>query len=106
MSDALIVFVTVPSRQDGERIAEPLVAERLAACVNIIGPIRSIYRWQGEICRDDEHLLLIKSTRARYAALEARVKALHSYDVPEVVAVPVELGSAAYVDWIRSATGP
>ena len=74
MSDELIVFVTVPSREDGERIAETLVGEQLAACVNVVGPIRSIYRWQGEICRDDEHLLLIKTTRARYAALEARVR--------------------------------
>jgi periplasmic divalent cation tolerance protein len=105
MSEALIVFVTVPSRADGERIAEALVGERLAACANLVGPIRSIYRWQGEICRDDEHLMLIKTTRERYAALEARVKALHSYEVPEVVAVPVELGSAAYLNWIKSVTG-
>jgi periplasmic divalent cation tolerance protein len=104
MSGALIVFVTVPSREDGERIAEPLVGEQLAACVNIVGPIRSIYRWQGEICRDDEHLLLIKTTRARYAALEARVKQLHSYDVPEVVALPIEMGSAAYLEWVRAMT--
>ena len=104
MSDELIVFVTVPSREDGERIAEPLVGEQLAACVNILGPIRSIYRWQGEICRDDEHLLLIKTTRARYAALESRVKELHSYDVPEVVAVPIEMGSAAYLEWVRNTT--
>ena len=105
MTDALIVFVSVPSRADGERIAEALVGEQLAACVNVIGPIRSIYRWQGEICRDDEHLLLIKTTRARYAALEARVKALHSYDLPEVVALPIEMGSAAYLDWIKGVTG-
>jgi periplasmic divalent cation tolerance protein len=101
MSQELIVLVTVPSRDDGERIAEALVGERLAACVNIVGPIRSIYRWQGEISRDDESLLLIKTTRARYAALEARVKALHSYDVPEVVALPIEMGSAAYLEWLR-----
>jgi periplasmic divalent cation tolerance protein len=101
MSDELIVFVTVPSRDDGERIAEAVVGEHLAACVNIIGPIRSIYRWQGEIARDDEHLLLIKTTRVRYPALEARVRALHRYEVPEVVAVPIEMGSAAYLDWLR-----
>jgi periplasmic divalent cation tolerance protein len=104
MSDALIVFVTVPTRADGERIAEALVAERLAACVNVLGPVRSIYRWQGEVCRDDEHLLMIKSTRARYAALEARVKALHTYDVPEVIALPIEMGSPEYVGWIESMT--
>ena len=106
MSEELIVLVTVPSRDDGEHIAEALVGEQqLAACVNIVGPIRSIYRWQGEICRDDEHLLLIKTTRTRYAALEARVKTLHSYDVPEVVALPIEMGSAAYLEWLRAMTG-
>jgi periplasmic divalent cation tolerance protein len=105
MTDALIVLVTVPSRDDGERIADALVGEQLAACVNVVGPIRSIYRWQGKIQRDDEHLLLIKTTRARYAALEARVQALHSYDVPEIVAVPIERGSAAYLAWITDVTG-
>jgi periplasmic divalent cation tolerance protein len=104
MSEALIVFVTVAARADGERIAEALVGEQLAACVNVVGPVRSIYRWQGEICRDDEHLLVIKTTRARYAALEARVKALHSYEVPEVVALPIEMGSAEYVRWIECVT--
>jgi len=103
MSDELIVLVTVPGRADGERIAEAVVGEQLAACVNILGPIRSIYRWQGEICRDDEHLLLIKSTRARYTDLETRIKALHSYDVPEVIALPIERGSAEYLNWLREA---
>jgi periplasmic divalent cation tolerance protein len=105
MTGALIVFVTVPSRADGERIADALVGEQLAACVNVVGPIRSIYRWQGEVQREDEHLLLIKTTRARYAALEARVQALHPYDVPEIVAVPIERGSAAYLAWITDVTG-
>jgi periplasmic divalent cation tolerance protein len=105
MTDALIVFVTVPSRAEGERLADALVGEQLAACVNIVGPIRSIYRWQGEICRDDEHLLLIKTTRPRYAALEARVQALHPYEVPEIIAVPIEAGSAAYLAWIQAMTG-
>ena len=104
MTGELIVFVTVPSRADGERIADALVGEQLAACVNLVGPIRSIYRWQGEICRDDEHLLLIKTTQERFAALEARVKALHTYDLPEVVAVPIAAGSDAYLAWIRSVT--
>ena len=100
MTDALVVLVTVPSRADGERIAEALVGETLAACVNILGPIRSIYRWQGEIARDDEHLLLIKTTRASYAALEARVLELHTYDTPEVIALPVEEGAKGYLEWI------
>ena len=100
MTEALVVLVTVPSREDGERIADALVGESLAACVNVIGPIRSVYRWQGEICRDDEHLLMIKTTRPRYAALEARVLALHTYETPEVIALPVAQGAAAYVAWL------
>lgn len=101
MSEELIVLVTVASREDGERVAEALVGEHLAACVNIVGPIRSIYRWQGEVCRDDEFLLLIKTTQAGFARLESRVKELHTYDVPEVVALPIAAGSAAYLDWLR-----
>lgn len=101
MSAELVVLVTVPSREEGERIADAVVGEGLAACVNVVGPIRSIYRWQGELCRDDEHLLLMKTTRDRYLELEARVKSLHSYDVPEVIALPIERGSAAYLDWLR-----
>jgi periplasmic divalent cation tolerance protein len=106
MTEVRVVLVTVPSRQAGEQIAEALVGEQLAACVNIVGPIGSIYRWQGEICRDDEHLLLIKTTAAGYAALEARVRALHSYDNPEIIALPVEAGAAAYIEWVtKSVTG-
>jgi periplasmic divalent cation tolerance protein len=106
MTDALIVLVTVPSRDNGERIAEALVGESLAACVNILGPIRSIYRWQGEIARDDEHLLLIKTTRPRYAALEARVLTLHTYETPEVIALPVEHGVARYLEWMVQSVSP
>jgi periplasmic divalent cation tolerance protein len=106
MTDARLVLVTVPSREDGERIAEALVGEALAACVNVVGPIRSIYRWQGAVCRDDEHLLLIKTTAAGYAALESRVLELHGYENPEVIALPVEQGAAAYLEWIgKSVTG-
>jgi periplasmic divalent cation tolerance protein len=101
MSEELIVLVTVASREDGERVADALVGEHLAACVNIVGPIRSIYRWQGKVCRDDEFLLLIKTTQAGYATLESRVKELHTYDVPEVIALPIAAGSAAYLEWLR-----
>lgn len=100
MSDVLVVLVTVPSRDDGERLAGALIGESLAACVNIVGPIRSVYRWQGEVTRDDEHLLLIKTTRPGYPALETRVRALHTYENPEVIALPVERGAAAYVEWV------
>jgi periplasmic divalent cation tolerance protein len=104
MTDALVVLVTVSSREEGERIAEALVGESLAACVNVLGPIRSIYHWQGELRRDDEHLLMIKTSRSRYAALEARVLALHGYETPEVIALPVAHGAAAYLEWVIGAT--
>lgn len=102
MTDVRVVLVTVPTRQAGEQLAETLVGEQLAACVNIVGPIRSIYRWQGEICRDDEHLLLIKTTAGAYAALDARIRALHTYDNPEIIALPVDAGAAAYLEWVAS----
>jgi len=102
---ALLVLVTVPSRAAGEAIADALVGEALAACVNLVGPIRSVYRWQGELCRDDEHLLLIKTTPDGYAALEARVRALHSYDNPEVIALPIARGADAYLEWIAASVG-
>ena len=106
MTDGLVVLVTVPSREAGEAMAEALVGERLAACVNLCGPVRSIYRWKEEICRDDEHLMVIKTTRARYAALESRVRALHTYEVAEVIALPIEQGAPAYLAWLRGETGP
>jgi periplasmic divalent cation tolerance protein len=104
MTEALVVLVTVPSRELGEDIAAKLVTERLAACVNVLGPIRSVYRWNDEICRDDEHLLVIKTGRERYLVLEQQVRALHPYSVPEVIALPVEAGSQAYLSWISDET--
>lgn len=104
MAEALIVLVTVPSRELGEDIAANLVTEHLAACVNVLGPVRSVYRWNNEICRDDEHLLVIKTGRERYAALEQRICGLHPYQVPEVIALPVEAGSQAYLSWVFNET--
>jgi periplasmic divalent cation tolerance protein len=101
MTEERVVLVTAGSREEAERLAEALVGERLAACVNIVGPIRSIYRWQGEVCRDDEQLLLIKTTRPCCEALERRVRELHSYDVPEVIVLPIESGSSPYLAWLR-----
>ncbi len=104
MSSPLLVLCTVASHADGERLAEALGGETLAACVNLVGPIHSIYRWQGALSRDDEYLLLIKTTRRRYASLEARLRALHTYDVPEIIALPIERGSAPYLAWLAAAT--
>jgi periplasmic divalent cation tolerance protein len=102
-TDCVVVLVTVATHQDGERIAEVVVGEQLAACVNIVGPIRSIYRWEDAVQRDEEWLLVIKTLAVRFEALAARVRALHSYTTPEVLALPVLAGSDAYLDWIRGA---
>jgi periplasmic divalent cation tolerance protein len=104
MTDCVVVLVTVGSREEAERIAEALVTERLAACVNVAGPITSIYHWQGRVERGQELLLIIKTRAALWDQLEARVKSLHSYQNPEVIAVPISAGAAAYLGWLRSET--
>ncbi|HUI27099.1 MAG TPA: divalent-cation tolerance protein CutA [Candidatus Kryptonia bacterium] len=95
------MLVTVASAEDGERIAETIVREQLAACVNVLGPIRSIYMWKGELQRDEERLLVIKTRAALFDELERRIRALHSYETPEVIALPIGAGSQPYLDWLR-----
>jgi len=104
MTDGIAVLVTVGAREEAERIAEALVMERLAACVNVLGPITSIYHWQGQVERGQELLLIIKTRAALFGQLEARVKSLHSYQNPEVIALPISAGAAAYLDWLRGET--
>jgi len=104
MTEAIVVLVTAPTPERAAEIARALVEERLAACGNVVPGLRSIYRWEGEVQHDEEALLLLKTTRARFDALRDRVLALHPYDVPEVIALPVEAGSAAYLAWIASET--
>jgi periplasmic divalent cation tolerance protein len=104
MSQELIVFVTASGEEEAARIGEALVTERLAACANIIPGIQSIYRWEGKVARDAELLLIIKTTSDRYDALERRVKELHSYTTPEVIAMRIEHGSADYLKWLRDST--
>jgi periplasmic divalent cation tolerance protein len=106
MTGELIVFVTAPGEDEAARIADSLVSERLAACVNIVGGIVSIYRWEGEVARDKEVLLIIKTTNERYAELERRIKELHTYTTPEVIAYRIERGSEAYLKWLRESTSP
>jgi periplasmic divalent cation tolerance protein len=96
----LFVSITTTSSEEAERIAEALVQERLAACVNIIPAITSIYRWQGEVHRDSEVLLIAKSRPGLFDPLVARVKELHSYEIPEIIALPITAGSKAYLKWI------
>ena len=100
-SDIAIVLTTLGAEADAAAFARTLVEERLAACVNVIGPVTSIYRWNGKVEQDAEQQLVIKTTIARLAALEARVKALHPYDVPEFLVLRTAGGSDAYLAWVR-----
>ncbi|HWP34540.1 MAG TPA: divalent-cation tolerance protein CutA [Thermodesulfobacteriota bacterium] len=101
-----VALVTVPSTADGERIARALVDERLAACVNVVPGLRSVYRWQGAVETADEALLVIKTTAAAFEALAARVRALHPYSLPEIIALPLAAGLAAYLAWVDEGTAP
>jgi len=99
-----VVFVTVGTASEAEKIASTVVEERLAACCNLIPGIRSVYRWQGKICRDEETLLIMKTRRERFEALRARVATLHGYEVPEIIALPIAAGHAAYLEWLCEGT--
>jgi periplasmic divalent cation tolerance protein len=101
-----LVLSTAPSAEEGIGIGRRLVEERLAACVNVVPGARSLYVWEGALQETDEALLLIKTGRDRYPALARRIQELHSYSVPEIVAVPIESGSQAYVDWVLEAVAP
>jgi periplasmic divalent cation tolerance protein len=101
---ALLVLTNLPNRDAAETLAERLLEQRLAACVNILSPCRSLYRWHGELQRDEEHPMLIKTTVERYAALEQAIRAEHPYELPEIVAVPIERGLPAYLHWLAEET--
>src|SRR6478609_4183222 len=96
----IVVFSTFPTEDKAAEIARTLVSEGHAACANLVPPVRSIYRWQGQICDERETLAIIKTTRERFEALRERLVALHPYEVPEVIALPVEAGHAPYLDWV------
>lgn len=106
MTEALLVLTNCPDLETADRIALALVENGLAACVNRLAPVESTYRWQGAIERATEHPLLIKTTRERYGELEQAIRALHPYEVPEVIAVPIAAGLAAYLRWIGEVTQP
>ena len=101
MNEFIVVYVTAGSAAEAEQLARTLVEEKLAACVNRIPSVRSVYRWQGQVEQSDEELLIIKTRRELFPALEKRVRALHSYAVPEIVALPVVDGSVGYLGWLR-----
>jgi len=102
MNEILLVLTTLPDRAGADTLAARLIEENLAACVNILAPCSSVYRWQGVVETAAEVPLLIKTTRARYPALEAAVQAIHPYEVPELIALPVTHGLAAYLDWVAA----
>jgi periplasmic divalent cation tolerance protein len=101
MDGFIVVYVTAGSSEEAEQLAQTLVGEKLAACVNRIKSVRSVYRWQGQVEQSDEELLIIKTRKELFSALEQRVRALHSYSVPEIIALPIVAGSAAYLGWLR-----
>lgn len=100
MTDKIVVFNTCASAEEAERIARRLVDERLAACVNVVAPIRSFYRWKGAVEDASEWLLIIKTSRALFGSLRAALEPLHSYELPEVIAIPVVEGAPDYLAWI------
>jgi periplasmic divalent cation tolerance protein len=106
MSAHVVVFITAGSVEEGQSIARTLVEERVAACVNIVSPIESVYRWQGKVQDDREVLLIAKTVAEMLEQLAMRVKQLHSYEVPEIVALPIVAGSEDYLHWIDEQTGP
>jgi periplasmic divalent cation tolerance protein len=107
MSDTaqLLVITNFPDAAQAAQAARALVDERLAACINVLPPMHSVYRWEGAVETAEEHLLLIKARRADYARLEDRIRALHPYDVPEVIATPIVAGLPAYLAWIDAPDG-
>jgi len=102
--DSLLVITNLPDRESAEKLAVLLVERRLAACVNILAPCASVYRWQGEIQHDEEHPLLIKTVPDRYAELEASIRANHPHELPEIIAVSVVRGLPAYLQWVDAET--
>lgn len=105
MADHLLALTTLGSEEDASKLARALVERRVAACVNVSGPVRSFYPWKGNLEDDREYLLLMKTRTDRFPELEAALGELHPYEVPELVAVPIERGSAAYLGWIDENVG-
>ncbi len=103
---SLLVLTNLPDRAAAERLAGALVEQRVAACVNILAPCQSVFRWENKVQQEQEHPLLIKTTTDRYTALEAAIRAGHPYELPEIIAVPIEHGLPAYLAWVAAETKP
>ncbi len=106
LTDKIVIFVTCGSCREAKKIARRLVESKLAACVNISAPIESIYRWKGKVQDDREYLLLIKTRTDLFAIVEASIRALHSYSIPEMIAVPILEGSQDYMQWFDDSLEP
>ncbi len=103
-SGEIVILVTAPDEDLAGSIALRLVEAKLAACVNVVGPIRSVYRWEKKVCDDREMLLIVKTKAQLFQRVERVVKRLHRYEVPEVIALPIMSGSRAYINWLRTST--
>jgi periplasmic divalent cation tolerance protein len=101
-NDAIVVFMTAANGEEATRLAEMLVGAHLAACVQILPEMESVYRWQGKVERQPEILLLAKTTLGKFAELEREVRALHSYDTPEIIAIPIMAASTPYLQWLTA----
>jgi periplasmic divalent cation tolerance protein len=104
MPEFVVVLVTCGSEEEALKIAHSLVENRLAACVNLVSPVRSIYRWEGKIWDEKEWILIIKTQRGSFKKLERKVKSLHSYAVPEIIGLPVVEGASSYLKWLKEMT--
>lgn len=100
-SDAIVVFITAPTEEESKRLADRLVEAKLAACVQILPQMESVYRWEGKVERQPEHLLIVKTTSERFEELEREVRAMHSYDTPEIVSFPLTKSSPDYLRWLQ-----
>lgn len=103
-SQIILVFVTTSSRKEAMTIARALVKEKQAACVNVLPSVTSIFRWQEKVQRSREMLMLIKTTRRRYPALQKAIRSLHSYEVPEIISIRIDRGLPLYIDWVERET--
>ncbi len=96
-----LIYVTAPSRKEAEKIAETVVTERLAACANILDSVTSVFHWEGKLCRENEAVLILKTTEEKTTALTTRIKELHSYECPCIVVLPIEGGNPAFLEWLE-----
>lgn len=106
MEEKILVMITTGSEEEAVRIAQGLLEERLIACANLVGGIRSLYRWQGKICDDRETLMLCKTERRLFSRLSEKVKSIHSYEVPEIISLPLVEGWPPYLAWVEQETIP